>query len=320
MASRTLLLAGGTDGIGLAFLEAECQRDKYSLIYVLGRDFRQVDGLRVGGGRVVNVVCDITDASTMRQSLADAAIRRVDDFINTIGTFARGPVSQLTDEEVSSHFELNCVGNINLIRAVLPLMLAQQGGGDDAAETADGRAASAPELSGGGTGAQILVCTASLALEARSPYALQSATKAALKFFVDALRIELRGRVRVMSVLPPSSRWNTPSCWYRSIPWPPGAGPAAPLAALPNEPGAAQGSMGDCSARAESAALKSPNPRRSTPRPSVDTRIFAKAGDARDTSGYPPASRVADAMRWMLDCPPDVCVHELLLEQHRYER
>jgi NAD(P)-dependent dehydrogenase (short-subunit alcohol dehydrogenase family) len=229
MVSRTLLLAGGTDGIGLAFLEAECQRDKYSLIYVLGRDFRQVDGLRVGGGRVVNVVCDITDAITMRQSLADAAIRRVDDFINTIGTFARGPVSQLTDEEVLSHFELNCVGNINLIRAVLPLMLAQQGGGDDAAETADGRAASAPELSGGGTGAQILVCTASLALEARSPYALQSATKAALKFFVDALRIELRGRVRVMSVLPPSSRWNTPSCWYRSIPWPPGAGPAAPL-------------------------------------------------------------------------------------------
>ena len=221
---RTLLLAGGTDGIGLAFLEAECQREKYSLIYVLGRDFRQVDGLRVGGGRVVNVVCDITDAGTMRQSLADAAINRVDDFVNTIGTFARGPVSGLTDEEVSSHFELNCVGNVNLIRAVLPLMLPQQGGGDDAAEAADGRAASAPELSDAGTGAQILVCTASLALEARSPYALQSATKAALKFFVDALRIELRGRVRVMSVLPPSSTLNT-SWWYRSsIPWPPGAG------------------------------------------------------------------------------------------------
>ena len=150
---RTLLLAGGTDGIGLAFLEAECQREKYSLIYVLGRDFRQVDGLRVGGGRVVNVVCDITDAGTMRQSLADAAINRVDDFVNTIGTFARGPVSGLTDEEVSSHFELNCVGNVNLIRAVLPLMLPQQGGGDDAAEAADDRAASAPELSGAGTGA-----------------------------------------------------------------------------------------------------------------------------------------------------------------------
>ena len=51
----------------------------------------------------------------------------------------------------------------------------------------------------------------------------------------------------------------------------------------------------------------------------MDTRIFAKAGDARDTSGYPPASRVADAMRWMLDCPADVCVPELLLEQHHYE-
>ena len=313
---RTLLLAGGTDGIGLAFLKAECQRDKYTLIYVLGRDFRQVDALQVGGGRVVNIACDITDASAMRQSLVDAAIRRVDDFVNTIGTFSRGPVCELTDEEVSSHFELNCVGNINLIRAVLPLMLPQQGGGDDAAEAADGRAAPVPQLGGGGTGAQILVCTASLALEARSPYALQSATKGALKLFVDALRIELRGRVRVMSVLPHSRTWNTPclvvaqldalglpggwpcSRWLRSALW----------TGLP--PSRAQWAA---------AVLKSPNPRLSPPRPSVDTRIFAKAGDARDTSGYQPASRVADAMRWMLDCPPDVCVPELLLEQHRYE-
>ena len=309
---RTLLIAGGTDGIGLAFLEAECQRDKYSLIYVLGRDFQQVDGLQVGDGRVVNVACDITDASAMRQSLADAAIRRVDDFVNTIGTFARGPVSELSDEEVSSHFELNCVGNINLIRAVLPLILPQQGGSDDAAEAADG------------TGAQILVCTASLALEARSPYALQSATKAALKFFVDALRIELRGRVRVMSVLPPSSTLNAPSWWCRSSipPCPPGASPPATWLryALRTSQRAAQCPMGGCGAVRIRGSPKSPNPRLSPPRPSVDTRIFAKAGDARDTSGYPPASRVADAMRWMLDCPPDVCVPELLLEQHRYER
>ena len=205
---RTLLLAGGTDGIGLAFLEAECRRDKYSLIYVLGRDFRQVDGLS-HGGRVVNVACDVTDG-TMRQALANAVVRRVDDFVNTIGTFARGPVSELTDEEVSCHFELNCVGNINLIRAVLPLMLPQQGDGGDAAEAANGRVAAAPEPSRAGTGAQMLICTASLALEARSPYALQSATKAGLKFFVDALRIELKGRVRVMSVLPPSSRLTGP--------------------------------------------------------------------------------------------------------------
>ena len=94
------------------------------------------------------------------------------------------------------------------------------------------------------------------------------------------------------------------------------------LAALctPDEPVRRSGPNGRLQCVAESAAFNSPNSRLSTPRPSVDTRIFAKAGDARDTSGYPPASRVADAMRWMLDCPPDVCVPELLLEQHRYER
>jgi NAD(P)-dependent dehydrogenase (short-subunit alcohol dehydrogenase family) len=257
---RTLLLAGGTDGIGLAFLKAECQRDKYTLIYVLGRDFRQVDALQVGGGRVVNIACDITDASAMRQSLVDVAIRRVDDFVNTIGTFSRGPVCELTDEEVSSHFELNCVGNINLIRAVLPLMLPQQGGGDDAAEAADGRAAPVPQLGGGGTGAQMLVCTASLALEARSPYALQSATKGALKLFVDALRIELRGRVRVMSVLPHSRTWNTPCLVVAQLdalglPWGLALQPLAALCTL-DGPATVQGPMGGRSAQvAEPAAL-----------------------------------------------------------------
>ena len=100
------------------------------------------------------------------------------------------------------------------------------------------------------TGPQLLVCSASLALQARTPYALQSATKAGLKFFVDALREEYRGKVRVMTVLPPC----------------------------------------------------------------VNTDVFRKAGDDRDASQYPPASRVADAIRFMLGLPPDVCVPELLME------
>ena len=243
---RNVLIAGGTDGIGFAFLRSECQRDKYSTMFVLGRDFARVDAdltAFVESQRIVKLRCDITDVYAVRQQLK--SVHWIDDFVNTIGTFARGPVTAMSDEDVSQHFTVNCVANINLTRAVLPMMLRD----DEAAVKAD-----MPRSATSALGAQILVCGASLALQARSPYALQSATKAGLKYFVDALRIELKGKVRVMSILPPS----------------------------------------------------------------VDTNIFAKAGDQRDTSGYPPASRVADAMRFMLDCPPDVCIPELLLEQHQY--
>jgi len=99
---------------------------------------------------------------------------------------------------------------------------------------------------------QILVCTASLALMARTPYALQSATKSAMRSFVETLRDELRGRTRVMNLMPPS----------------------------------------------------------------VNTQIFAKAGDDRLTTAYPPASRIASSMQFLLDCPYDICIPELLIEQH----
>lgn len=235
-----MLIAGGTDGIGFVFLASECQRSKYKDIFVLGRSFARVDAElkeHVQSQRIVKLECDITDSSAVRQSMKSilSYVSQIDDFVNTIGTFARGTISSMSDDDVSQHFEVNCIGNINVVRAVLPLMLV-------------------PALVANNP--QILICGASLALQARSPYALQSATKSALKSFVDTLRIELKGKARVMSVLPPS----------------------------------------------------------------VDTNIFAKAGDQRDTSAYPPASRVADVMRFMLDCPPDVCIPELLLEQHQYER
>lgn len=224
---RTLMIAGGTDGIGFSLLVSELERDKYALVYVLGRCFDKVRAL--GSARVVAVPCDITELENIRAATSPIRDASVHDFVLTIGTFCSGKIEGVPDGAIGDHFHLNCVSNIRLIRSVLPKLVA----GDS----------------------QILVCTASLAVRARSPYALQSATKAALRAFVDALRIELSGKTRVMNVMPPSVR----------------------------------------------------------------TAVFAKAGDFRATEQYPPASRVAGAIRFMLDCPPDVCIPELLMEQHRFD-
>jgi short-subunit dehydrogenase len=264
---RSLLLAGGTDGIGYAYLVLECERQKYNMIYVIGRNFHRIDTELLPSlellrdedkeeGRttptIIKLVCDITDKVALKQVIdqinTNNNCQGICTFVNTIGTYTRGKIMELCDDDVvEQHFQLNCIANINLIRAVLPLLLKKtnkQQHGDDNGDGDDGM------------GPQILICGASLALQARSPYALQSATKAGLKFFIDTLRIELRGQVRVMSILPPS----------------------------------------------------------------VNTTIFAKGGDVRDTSKYPPAERVANAMCYMLDCPADISIPELVLEQHEFHQ
>lgn len=241
---RVLFIAGGTDGIGCSLLTSELQRSKYTKIFVLGRDFGQVDRLleRQEGDTsqeskpdVVRLLCDITQLQNISAMLEKVKDEAIHDFVLTIGSFHRGRITDIMpgksekNDVVADHFHLNCVSTIHLIRLMVPKLVK----GDS----------------------QILVCTASLSIMARSPYALQSATKAALRSFIDTLRIELKGSTRIMNLMPPS----------------------------------------------------------------VDTQIFAKAGDHRKTDGYPPPTRVATTMQYMLDCPPDICIPEILIEQHHFD-
>lgn len=64
--AKTILIAGGTDGIGLAFLK-ECLRSKeWGKVYVLGRNFSSARKLR--NKKVVEVVCDVTDERAVEKS------------------------------------------------------------------------------------------------------------------------------------------------------------------------------------------------------------------------------------------------------------
>lgn len=242
---RILFIAGGTDGIGFSLFTSEMQRSKYTKIFVLGRDFTKVrrqleqrdnSTSQVSQPEIVYVPCDITQPESIGEVMLFLNDSFIHDFVFTIGSFHRGKIADIMPitaaekgDVVADHFHLNCVSAIHLIRSMVQKLVK----GDS----------------------QILVCTASLSVMARSPYALQSATKAALRAFIDTLRIELKGRTRVMNLMPPS----------------------------------------------------------------VDTQIFAKAGDDRATDGYPPPSRIANTMQYMLDCPPDICIPEILIEQHHFD-
>lgn len=219
---KRIVVAGGTDGIGLAFIK-ELNPKEYETIYILGRDFAKVRSLQIAN--VVELGCDITDQELLLEAISSID-KPIDQFVNTIGIFHKAMVDDITSNAVMSHFELNAIANINLTNAMLKKL--------------------------NNSHAAILVCSATLALEAREAYALQSATKVAYRYYLEALRNEKGKTLKVMLLYPSS----------------------------------------------------------------VNTDVFRKAGDTRDTSLYPKPEEIARIMKFMLDQPKQVHISDLQIRNH----
>lgn len=214
---KNILVAGGTDGIGLAFVK-QLNHAQYHKIFILGRKFSQVEPLKIPNA--IQLICDITDSKAITEVIANID-EPIDQFVNTIGTFYRNPIDKISHTDVTQHFELNSIGNINLTNAVLPKLNEKF--------------------------AEILVCLATLAVEARENYSLQSATKAAYRYYLETLREERKHTIKVMMIHPSS----------------------------------------------------------------VSTDVFSKAGDVRDTSGYPSPDSIASIMDFMLNQPRAIYMPEI---------
>lgn len=217
---KNILIAGGTDGIGLAFVK-ELDSSRYNFVYILGRDFSKIRGVQLAN--VIELECDITDRKSLIAAMSKIETP-IDQFVNTIGTFHKGLIDNISPVDVSNHFEINTIANINLTNEVLKKLNNNY--------------------------AEILVCSATLALEAREAYALQSATKAAYRYYLGALRKEKGENIKVM-ILYPSS---------------------------------------------------------------VNTEVFRKFGDMRDTSSYPNPKAISDIIHFMLNQPKELYIPEIKVD------
>ena len=119
------------------------------------------------------LACDITSETEIERALAQID-KSLDVFVNTIGTFSKGIVSELTSVQINDSFNVNAFSNINLTRKVLPKM--------------------------NNVSSQMLVCLATVANHPRAELSLQSAYKA----FLDSLRAEVSPNIRISLILPAS--------------------------------------------------------------------------------------------------------------------
>ncbi len=178
---RTILITGGTGGIGRALAEEFDQHG--NTVIVCGRRAERLAELGERSPGIVGLPCDVTDAD-QRRELAERVVAEypaLDVLVNNAGVQLRFDVTEPVDlDRVRLELETNVVAPLHLT-SLLASHLASRPGGT------------------------VINISSGLAFAPLAEVALYSATKAAVHSLTLSMRHQLgRTGVRVIEVAPPS--------------------------------------------------------------------------------------------------------------------
>lgn len=194
-ANKLALITGGSSGIGLALAKGLAAQG--ARVWLTGRrkDALTAAGLEVerAAGRTPRLFpADVSDASQVEALLAEIARRDgvPDLVINSAGVTHPGYVQDIPLEIFRQMMEINYFGTVNVVKAVLPGMLARRSG-------------------------QIVNISSGAGFLGVFGYSAYGASKYAVRGFSDVLRAEMKPHgIRVSIVFPPDT--DTPQLAYET--------------------------------------------------------------------------------------------------------
>lgn len=172
---KTLLLTGGSSGIGLATVQyfADCGWKVFELS-------RHGHSYKHGQGEIVHFDCDVCDEYNVKKAV-DEVLKHTDHIdvvISNAGYGISGAIEFTLTDDARHQFDVNFFGAHNLVKAVLPVLRKQNG--------------------------SKIIFTSSVAAIFAIPYqAFYSASKSAINAYALALQNEVREFGIQVSVLMP---------------------------------------------------------------------------------------------------------------------
>ncbi len=171
--SKVVLITGGSSGIGKSV--GEFLQDKGYKVYGTSRNPKNYSN-----SKFPIVALDVTKPETISTCIAEVLKQenRIDVLVNNAGAGITGPIEEIPDAEIKRNFETNFFGPINVIKATLPTMRAQNSG--------------------------LIINITSIAGYMGLPFrGVYSASKGALEIITEAFRMELKNfNIEMTNVAP----------------------------------------------------------------------------------------------------------------------
>jgi NAD(P)-dependent dehydrogenase (short-subunit alcohol dehydrogenase family) len=131
LTGKTVLITGGTDGLGLAL--AIQLATEGAAVGVCGRDEERVRAaeaaIRDVGGDVLAQRADVSQARDLEAFVEAAAARwgRIDGIVHNAGRASAGSIETIDDETWESDVQLKLMAAVRLTRLALPMLRASHG-------------------------------------------------------------------------------------------------------------------------------------------------------------------------------------------------
>lgn len=175
---QVMVVTGASSGIGRATALMAASRGATVVIAARGQDALDAlaEEIAASGGRAVVIPCDVSDPASIARLATEAVARcgRIDTWVNNAGVAIAARLEDLPLADARRLFDVNFWGVVNGSLAALP-HLERQGGA--------------------------LINLGSFTSDVAAPYmGMYSASKAAIKGYTDALRIEVLMDKRPISV------------------------------------------------------------------------------------------------------------------------
>ncbi|MDR6805745.1 NAD(P)-dependent dehydrogenase (short-subunit alcohol dehydrogenase family) [Dyadobacter sp. BE34] len=126
---KVWFVTGASKGLGLALVQKLLANG-----FAVAATSRSIDELKTAVGsteaQFLPLSVSLTDEQSVGKAIADtlAAFGRIDVVVNNAGYGLAGSLEELSDAESRGNFDVNVFGTLNVIRAVMPHLRAQESG------------------------------------------------------------------------------------------------------------------------------------------------------------------------------------------------